>query len=83
MASICGPWRQDFHGGFRYRMCSGNSANAEPDPAPEPEITPAEPQLPARKTPPACERRVNTEHTNQTARKLIESVFGTSEGETS
>jgi hypothetical protein len=70
MAHICGPWRTDFHGGFRYRMCSGDGANDAPEQ--ESEITPAPPE---RKTPPAVECRPITDRTNEIARKLIDSVF--------
>lgn len=47
---------------------------------PDPEATPA---LPERKTPPGIEWRSNTQRTQEIARKLIESVFGPSEGEQS
>lgn len=52
---------------------------AEPETTPPPEL----PELPERKTPPASERVVITERTNEAARKLIASVFGASEGEQS
>ena len=51
----------------------------EPTPAPEPQPE-TTPTLPERKTPPAIEWRSNTQRTQEIARKLIESVFGTSEG---
>lgn len=79
MAVICGPWRTDSHGGFRYRLCSGNAANEEPEAQPEP--TPEPPAPPERTKPPAIERVVITDRTNDLARKLIDSVFH--EGETS
>jgi hypothetical protein len=75
MADGCGPWRTDFHGGFRYRMCSGDGANDAPEQ--ESEISPP----PERKTAPAVECRPITDRTNEIARKLIDSVFN--EGEQS
>lgn len=83
----CGPWRETWLG--RVRRCNNPLwpereeleiarpvLAQEPPEKPQPETTPA---LPERKTPPDCERRANTEHTNAVARKLIASVFGKGE----
>lgn len=79
--ALWGPWQMDLSGGFWWRQgvssSTNGAANEDPSRNPQPEPTP---ELPERMTPLACEHVVMSDRRNEQARKLIDSVFGTSEG---